>query len=70
MIAGMSFRRDDLPERNRSCADLQGLSLDLRGDDDAKKRSRVIFAAFLWMVDMIILRGYRWLFDLTSRVLS
>jgi preprotein translocase subunit SecE len=30
----------------------------------------VIFAAFLWVVDMIILRGYRWLFDLTSRVLG
>jgi preprotein translocase subunit SecE len=30
----------------------------------------IIFAAFLWVVDMVVLRGYRWLFDLTAKVLS
>jgi preprotein translocase subunit SecE len=30
----------------------------------------VIFAVFLWAVDLIILRGYEWLFDLTAKVLG
>jgi preprotein translocase subunit SecE len=29
-----------------------------------------IFSLFLWAVDFVILRGYRWLFDLTSKVLG
>jgi preprotein translocase subunit SecE len=29
-----------------------------------------IFSLYLWGVDFVILRGYRWLFELTSKVLG
>jgi preprotein translocase subunit SecE len=30
----------------------------------------VIFAVFLWAVDLVILRGYEWLFNATAKVLG
>ena len=29
-----------------------------------------IFSLYLWVVDFVIMRGYTWLFELTSKVLG